>query len=730
MKIIDSIRKIMPRFQNRRTTSSFISTKMWVDSSQLTTDLYDELYERMGVAHKIVTRLSDDRFDRWFNVITESEEFKDRLALLNSSKKEGLNIRNNQKIARKFAMRHGYSVIFFQYNDQAKDISEPVLNPRFIEKLQVITKPEIKEIELDKNPESETFGDILFYHLKPEVFDGSYSDIKIHASRCIHVMNDTTKDPEGISLYKPMYNWLNIFDNTAWSIGQSFFRYAGGFPVLTVKGWDALSDDERDDYMKQWENVNSMTGFVTGDGYSVEFKGAEGRALSPKEYFEAGLSLIAAAGDLPYSLLIGVNAGAVSGSETNLKDYYSDISSKQTLEEQPILEETYDKLIETGQLPKIDYDIEWIPLFSETNKEVAETNKLDAETLEIERRTGIMRKDIQEKIENGDLVIVSEQQEPQPFGSEDSEKFNCECIKCGYKTTSEKHCKDIKCPKCGGQMRRAERPGPGQDNLNDRIVIKRKRNLKSKFAGPEYRKLEDVYFKEIDRIFKDIELSVIQVVKGFNSDSKDALNEKNFGKMQTSLDNIFEINKKRFKPIVKANIGNSINEGIKSASDELGKGLSVSQSQVNTKLNVIGNEHEKVIETLSDDIAKNISTRLGIVTLNPVKKFAMIEQLIKDSFSSRKAQLRMGIGNELNSSLNQGSLLGYEESGVVVGKEWVSVIDDQTTDTCLSLNGEVVEIGSAFSSGDYSPPSSIPPHPCRSSLRAITAVEAGTLGIV
>ena len=543
-------------------------------------------------------------------------------------------------------------------------------------------------------------------------------------------MNDTTKDPEGISLYKPMYNWLNIFDNTAWSIGQSFFRYAGGFPVLTVKGWDALSDDERDDYMKQWENVNSMTGFVTGDGYSVEFKGAEGRALSPKEYFEAGLSLIAAAGDLPYSLLIGVNAGAVSGSETNLKDYYSDISSKQTLEEQPILEETYDKLIETGQLPKIDYDIEWIPLFSETNKEVAETNKLDAETLEIERRTGIMRKDIQEKIENGDLVIVSEQQEPQPFGSEDSEKFNCECIKCGYKTTSEKHCKDIKCPKCGGQMRRAERPGPGQDNLNDRIVIKRKRNLKSKFAGPEYRKLEDVYFKEIDRIFKDIELSVIQVVKGFNSDSKDALNEKNFGKMQTSLDNIFEINKKRFKPIVKANIGNSINEGIKSASDELGKGLSVSQSQVNTKLNVIGNEHEKVIETLSDDIAKNISTRLGIVTLNPVKKFAMIEQLIKDSFSSRKAQLRMGIGNELNSSLNQGSLLGYEESGVVAGKEWVSVIDDQTTDTCLSLNGEVVEIGSAFSSGDYSPPSSIPPHPCRSSLRAITAVEAGTLGIV
>jgi len=44
-----------------------------------------------------------------------------------------------------------------------------------------------------------------------------------------------------------------------------------------------------------------------------------------------------------------------------------------------------------------------------------------------------------------------------------AETFKCECIKCGYKMESEKHCKDIKCPKCGGQMRREERPGPGQD---------------------------------------------------------------------------------------------------------------------------------------------------------------------------------------------------------------------------------------------------------------------------
>jgi len=42
------------------------------------------------------------------------------------------------------------------------------------------------------------------------------------------------------------------------------------------------------------------------------------------------------------------------------------------------------------------------------------------------------------------------------------EKYDCECIECGYKMTSDKHCDELKCPECGGQMRRIERPGPGQ----------------------------------------------------------------------------------------------------------------------------------------------------------------------------------------------------------------------------------------------------------------------------
>lgn len=40
--------------------------------------------------------------------------------------------------------------------------------------------------------------------------------------------------------------------------------------------------------------------------------------------------------------------------------------------------------------------------------------------------------------------------------------YHCECLDCSHQMVSKKHCREIKCPKCGGEMRRVERPGPGQ----------------------------------------------------------------------------------------------------------------------------------------------------------------------------------------------------------------------------------------------------------------------------
>lgn len=46
--------------------------------------------------------------------------------------------------------------------------------------------------------------------------------------------------------------------------------------------------------------------------------------------------------------------------------------------------------------------------------------------------------------------------------------YSCTCIACGHKMNSgDTHCKDLVCEKCGGQMRRSERPGPGKASLDE-----------------------------------------------------------------------------------------------------------------------------------------------------------------------------------------------------------------------------------------------------------------------
>jgi len=70
--------------------------------------------------------------------------------------------------------------------------------------------------------------------------------------------------------------------------------------------------------------------------------------------------------------------------------------------------------------------------------------------------------------------------------------YQCECIKCGYKKTSTTHCNDLKCPKCGGQMRRVERPGPGRNAIARIPQSKLPRAVKDRIQAKTRRTLETI----------------------------------------------------------------------------------------------------------------------------------------------------------------------------------------------------------------------------------------------
>jgi len=119
---------------------------------------------------------------------------------------------------------------------------------------------------------------------------------------------------------------------------------------------------------------------------------------------------------------------------------------------------------------------------------------------------------------------------------EGKEVFNCECISCGYKMTSEKHCNTLTCPKCGGEMRRLERPGPGKeaDELEieeQTIDIDIKKDEKEAEPTEEKEETFDIDEKDLVEIIhstlqEQLDKSAEKISKGLKEDISD-----NFKKM-------------------------------------------------------------------------------------------------------------------------------------------------------------------------------------------------------
>lgn len=83
--------------------------------------------------------------------------------------------------------------------------------------------------------------------------------------------------------------------------------------------------------------------------------------------------------------------------------------------------------------------------------------------------------------------------------------YECECLSCGWKHTSEKHCDSYKCEKCGGEMRRISRPGPG----------KKLDEIELEFEPDKKDEGIELDANEIKNIIKDV---IKENVKGFKNE--------------------------------------------------------------------------------------------------------------------------------------------------------------------------------------------------------------------
>jgi SPP1 gp7 family putative phage head morphogenesis protein len=141
------------------------------------------------------------------------------------------------------------------------------------------------------------------------------------------------------------------------------------------------------------------------------------------------------------------------------------------------------------------------------------------------------------------------------------------------------------------------------------------------------------------------------------------------------------------------------------------------------QVQILQGNSTRLVYSLLDDINKEVTLLLTDTALNAVPfSNAELKNEVVDIFERKMMRIQSQIITESTRATNTALEFGYKKSGLVTHKQWVSVLDASTSSICRQLNGEIVEIGKPFSTGDYA----CPAHPnCRSRIVPVTLTMRG-----
>ncbi len=378
----------------------------------------DRLYAvtREPVAYRATYIVADDVFDKWFTVDdpdTEGgdQEFDDKVQVILRTLEAKSHFQNALALERVY----GYSLIIGVFNDVSNvdDYSKPLRIGSELAGIVVYGKPQITSIETDKDVNSLRYGLPEIYYIDR----GGNRRVKVHYSRCIRV---STRRNE-VSVLDPIWDDLTNLRNIRWGMGQTMYRYGSGFPVITLVG---KTLEQIQDYLKAgyFTNLMSRTYLIGNENTTIEFKGVQGAALNPEPYYTPVLENISAGTGIPEAILRGAQAGALTGSEVNEREYFKVISSIQSKTD-PFVRQLIDWVLPQSEVKEDDYEINWISGFQPSEKDIAQTElmkeqanqiKLTYKTIdEVRAEMGL------EALPNGEgAVIPSQVKQPNPFNEE------------------------------------------------------------------------------------------------------------------------------------------------------------------------------------------------------------------------------------------------------------------------------------------------------------------------
>jgi hypothetical protein len=177
----------------------------------------------------------------------------------------------------------------------------------------------------------------------------------------------------GFGVYDKLIKTMLQKTKLDWSVGEVLYRFGKPFVVLKTTG---ASKKELKKAYQILRNLNPTSGFAGTERH--EFDILNPSAVDPDNFAKYYYINLASACEMPFMALIGAQKGSVTGSESDLRDWYSLLAAKQKLKLSPIIHKLNDYFLGGGW----NDEVFWNPIFVD-EKSDSEIFKLKAETLKV-----------------------------------------------------------------------------------------------------------------------------------------------------------------------------------------------------------------------------------------------------------------------------------------------------------------------------------------------------------
>lgn len=331
---------------------------------------------REPVAHRMVFTVAHDVWDNWFKLkLSGTEENAEAEASTQFDKHvqdELRRLRAKEELTRLsvFERGFGWAILAVGYKGST-DHSKPVKKDEAAEIEEIVPYGplQISKVDTVQDPKNPRYGLPEVYQVRRE---GSVGNLNVHWTRCIHVATRRFKHfYEGLSVLDPVWDRIVELRNICWGMGQTMFRYGSGFPDITFTNAEL---EQIEDYISSgaFSNISARSYFVHNENQKLEFKGAAANALNPEQYYLPIMEQISMGSGIPLAILKGAQAGALTGSEVNEREYWGLISDEQSAYE-PAVRDLVGKILGVDA-EENEFTFDW-----KSGMELTELEKMDLE---------------------------------------------------------------------------------------------------------------------------------------------------------------------------------------------------------------------------------------------------------------------------------------------------------------------------------------------------------------